>query len=94
MFFTRNEAVLVTRFVFAKNKKIYIIFLFSEVITCVLHLDHMRNKTQYTKTIKRWCDELGIYGRLVFYHRWIFIILQSNENNIKVGVQHEASQYF
>ncbi|XP_064094019.1 RWD domain-containing protein 3-like isoform X3 [Macrobrachium nipponense] len=57
-----------------------------EITTCVLQLDHMRNKSQYTKTIKRWCEELEITGRLLFCQRWIFIILQSCEINIKSQV--------
>lgn len=60
--------------------------------TCVLQLDHMRNKVQYTKTIKRWCDELEILGRLLFCQRWIFIILQSSERNIKTYIQRNKHQ--
>ncbi|XP_068206129.1 RWD domain-containing protein 3-like [Palaemon carinicauda] len=60
--------------------------------TSVLQLDHMRNKSQYTKTIKRWCEELGIVGRLLFCQRWIFIILQSSESNIKTYIQRNKHQ--
>lgn len=63
-----------------------------EIITCVLQLDHMRNKSQYTKTIKRWCEELEITGRLLFCQRWIFIILQSHEINIKTYIQRNKHQ--
>lgn len=50
----------------------------------VLQLDHMRNKTRYVKTIQRWCKELSIVGALVFCLRWIFLILQGDEESIKV----------
>lgn len=63
-----------------------------EPVTCVLQLDHMRNKSQYIKTIKRWCEELGIWGRLFFCHRWIIIILQGNAHNIKTYIQRNKQQ--
>ncbi|XP_045609255.1 RWD domain-containing protein 3 isoform X1 [Procambarus clarkii] len=61
-------------------------------ITCVLHLDHMRNKTRYLKTIKSWCEELDLFGRIIFCVHWIFIILQGNEENMKIYLQRNRTQ--
>ncbi|KAI8465637.1 MAG: hypothetical protein J3K34DRAFT_83786 [Monoraphidium minutum] len=36
----------------------------------------MRSRAMYTKTIRRWCKELGLTGRLVFCHSLILIALQ------------------
>jgi hypothetical protein len=33
----------------------------------LLQLDHMRDRAGYTKTVKRWCTQLGLTGRLIFY---------------------------
>nr|XP_053637037.1 RWD domain-containing protein 3-like [Cherax quadricarinatus] len=61
--------------------------------TCVLHLDHMRNKTKYLKTIKSWCEDLDLFGQIIFYLRWIFIILQGTEENIKMYLQRNRTQF-
>ncbi|XP_042878533.1 RWD domain-containing protein 3-like isoform X2 [Penaeus japonicus] len=58
----------------------------------VLQLDHMRNKARYVKTIQRWCKELAIVGGLIFYLRWIFIILQGDEESIKTYIQRNKTQ--
>ncbi|ROT69598.1 RWD domain-containing protein 3 [Penaeus vannamei] len=58
----------------------------------VLQLDHMRNKTRYVKTIQRWCRDLSIVGGLVFYSRWIFLILQGDEESIKTYIQRNKTQ--
>ncbi|ESP05544.1 hypothetical protein LOTGIDRAFT_99835, partial [Lottia gigantea] len=50
----------------------------------VLHLDHMRAKTQYVKLIKKWTNELSLNGRLIFYNRLILIVLIGDSEDIKV----------
>ncbi|XP_046374794.2 RWD domain-containing protein 3-like [Haliotis rufescens] len=52
-------------------------------VTLMLHLDHMRAKSQYVKTIRRWTAELGLDGRLVFWNRLILILLQGSPSSLK-----------
>lgn len=55
------------------------------VWTYLLHLDHMRSKNKYIKTIERWTSELGLTGRLIFMKRLILILLQGDQKNLKVS---------
>ncbi|GFN77631.1 RWD domain-containing protein 3 [Plakobranchus ocellatus] len=55
----------------------------TNMVTSLLHLDHMRSKTSYTKLIRRWAGELSLTGRLFFCQRAIFILLQGDVKNIK-----------
>ncbi|KAL2089393.1 hypothetical protein ACEWY4_014081 [Coilia grayii] len=48
----------------------------------LLHLDHMRAKTKYIKTIEKFTSELELTGRL-FVGRIIIILLQGVKENIK-----------
>ncbi|XP_054240448.1 RWD domain-containing protein 3 isoform X2 [Indicator indicator] len=41
----------------------------------LLHLDHMRAKTKYVKTVEKWTSDLGLTGRLMFMG-----VLDSSEN--------------
>ena len=50
----------------------------------LLHLDHMRAKTQYIKLIRKWVAELSLKGCLVFCQRLILILLQGPPSSIKV----------
>ena len=50
----------------------------------LLHLDHMRARTQYIKTIERWTSELGLSGRLVFLDSLILLLLEGRPQAIKV----------
>ncbi len=52
--------------------------------TALLHLDHMRAKAKYTKTIQKWTSELNLTGCLVFCDKLILILLQGHQRNIKV----------
>lgn len=52
--------------------------------TVLLHVDHMRAKGKYVKTIHKWVDELGLTGRLLFWEKLILIILQGSPIAIKV----------
>ncbi|XP_067677158.1 RWD domain-containing protein 3-like [Haliotis asinina] len=52
-------------------------------VTLMLRLDHMRAKSQYVKTLKRWTGELGLDGRLVFMNKLILIILQGSQSSLK-----------
>ncbi|CAH1776001.1 unnamed protein product [Owenia fusiformis] len=51
--------------------------------TALLSLDHMRSKTKYIKTIKKWVDQLGLQGRLIFQGKLILILLQGHKESIK-----------
>ncbi|XP_004378828.1 RWD domain-containing protein 3 isoform X1 [Trichechus manatus latirostris] len=49
----------------------------------LLHLDHMRAKTKYIKTVEKWASDLRLTGRLMFMGKIILILLQGDRNNIK-----------
>ncbi|KAJ6658398.1 hypothetical protein lerEdw1_020102 [Lerista edwardsae] len=53
------------------------------VWTALLHLDHMRAKGKYVKTVKKWCTDLSLTGRLMFMGKMILILLQGDRSNIK-----------
>ena len=53
---------------------------------CLLHLDHMRAKSQYVKLIKKWTAELQLKGYLIFCQRLIVILLQGSSTMIKVCI--------
>jgi hypothetical protein len=55
-----------------------------ECRTVLLHLDHMRNRVSYVKTLTCWAKELHVTGRLVFFDRLINIVFQGTDKNIKV----------
>ncbi|XP_037671688.1 RWD domain-containing protein 3 isoform X2 [Choloepus didactylus] len=50
----------------------------------LLHLDHMRAKTKYIKTVEKWASDLRLTGRLMFMGKIILILLQGDRNNIQV----------
>lgn len=50
----------------------------------LLHLDHMRAKTKYVRTVEKWASDLRLTGRLMFLGKIILILLQGDRNNIKV----------
>ncbi|XP_017359280.1 RWD domain-containing protein 3 isoform X2 [Cebus imitator] len=50
----------------------------------LLHLDHMRAKTKYVKTVEKWASDLRLTGRLMFMGKMILILLQGDRNNLKV----------
>ncbi|XP_071606883.1 RWD domain-containing protein 3 isoform X1 [Heliangelus exortis] len=49
----------------------------------LLHLDHMRAKAKYAKTVEKWASDLRLTGRLMFMGKIILILLQGDKNNIK-----------
>lgn len=49
----------------------------------LLHLDHMRAKTKYVRTVEKWASDLRLTGRLMFLGKIILILLQGDRNNIK-----------
>ncbi|XP_060629936.2 RWD domain-containing protein 3 isoform X2 [Anolis sagrei] len=53
------------------------------VWTILLHLDHMRAKGKYVKTVEKWCSDLNLTGRLMFMGKMILILLQGERKNIK-----------
>ena len=61
--------------------------------TCwiLLHLDHMRSKAKYTKTIMKWTKELSLCGRLVFCDKLILILLQGSEQDIKEYISRQKT---
>ena len=55
-----------------------------ELWYALLHLDHMRAKNKYIKTIEKWTSELGLTGHLIFSDKLILILLCGLRQNIKV----------
>ncbi|GFS08470.1 RWD domain-containing protein 3 [Elysia marginata] len=55
----------------------------ANTVTSLLHLDHMRSKSSYTKLIKKWAYELSLVGRLIFCQRLILILLQGDSKDVK-----------
>ncbi|XP_050816950.1 RWD domain-containing protein 3 isoform X2 [Gopherus flavomarginatus] len=51
--------------------------------TILLHLDHMRAKTKYVKTVEKWTSDLRLTGRLMFMGKIILILLQGDRTSIK-----------
>uniref|UniRef100_A0A8C3N3K4 RWD domain-containing protein 3 n=1 Tax=Geospiza parvula TaxID=87175 RepID=A0A8C3N3K4_GEOPR len=49
----------------------------------LLHLDHMRAKAKYVKTVEKWASNLRLTGRLMFMGKIILILLQGDRNSIK-----------
>ncbi|XP_070642160.1 RWD domain-containing protein 3 isoform X2 [Bos indicus] len=49
----------------------------------LLHLDHMRAKAKYVKTVEKWASDLRLTGRLMFMGKIILILLQGDRNDIK-----------
>lgn len=57
-----------------------------EKYLAVISIDHMRQKKKYCKTLASWASELQIFGFLLFYQRWIFLLLQGSKKCVKVSV--------
>ncbi|XP_053098658.1 RWD domain-containing protein 3 isoform X2 [Hemicordylus capensis] len=53
------------------------------VWTVLLHLDHMRAKGRYVKSVEKWCADLRLTGRLMFMGKMILILLQGDRSSIK-----------
>nr|XP_009939471.1 PREDICTED: RWD domain-containing protein 3 [Opisthocomus hoazin] len=49
----------------------------------LLHLDHMRAKARYVKTVEKWTSDLRLTGRLMFMGKIILILLQGDRSNTK-----------
>ena len=67
----------------ASNEKSYCRPNSANIVTALLHLDHMRSKSSYCKLIKKWAVELSLVGRLIFCQRLILILLQGDSKNVK-----------
>uniref|UniRef100_A0A8D2INI8 RWD domain-containing protein 3 n=1 Tax=Varanus komodoensis TaxID=61221 RepID=A0A8D2INI8_VARKO len=51
--------------------------------TVLLHLDHMRAKRKYVKTVEKWCADLKLTGRLMLMGKLILILLQGDRRSVK-----------
>ncbi|XP_051868302.1 RWD domain-containing protein 3 [Pristis pectinata] len=49
----------------------------------LLHLDHMRAKGKYIRSIEKWTSDLRLTGRLMFMGKLILILLQGEKKDIK-----------
>ena len=59
----------------------------SEICTVLLHIDHMRAKAKYIKTLQKWTEEFGLTGMIIFCRTFIFVLLQGHMDCIKVCIQ-------
>ena len=56
---------------------------YHKVYTCIIQLDHMRDKRKYIKIIERWSNDLHINGTIIFYGKTkIFLVLIGEEKNL------------
>lgn len=51
--------------------------------TALVHVDHMRAKTSYTRILRQWASALGLAGRLLFAGRVILLLLQGPRDRVK-----------
>ncbi|XP_019645473.1 PREDICTED: RWD domain-containing protein 3-like [Branchiostoma belcheri] len=58
----------------------------------LLHLDHMRARGKYVKTIVKWTKELSLTGRLLFQERLILILLLGSLQNIKEYITRQRTR--
>ncbi|XP_038048839.1 RWD domain-containing protein 3-like isoform X2 [Patiria miniata] len=49
----------------------------------ILHIDHMRSRVRYIKTLVSWASELSLIGRLLFLHQLILVMLIGSEDCVK-----------
>lgn len=54
--------------------------------TIVAQLDHIRSRTIYMKTLNQWFSELELHGVLIFYRRWIFLLVSGKKHSLQVKV--------
>lgn len=52
--------------------------------TILIQLDHMRSKKTYCNTLLSWWEQLRLYGRIIFYCSYIFLVVQGTKDAIKV----------
>ena len=64
-----------------------------DTFVSIIHLDHMRDKRNYIKTIEAWSNELGIHGAVIFYGKLkVLIVLLGTEVGIKSFNQNLKTQ--
>ena len=51
--------------------------------TCsyLLNIDHMRNRTRYLKYLKQWSNEENLSVSVIFFFKYIFVLLNGLEDN-------------
>lgn len=52
--------------------------------TFLMKIDHMRSPNIYMKYLKQWTDELNITGRVLVIPHEIFILIEGNNEKLKV----------
>lgn len=67
-----------------------------KLVTVVMHLDHMRARNKYVKTIQKWTKSLALVGRLIFFEQKmkpiIIILLQGTVDAVKVGCSNSLAK--
>lgn len=64
----------------------------TELGTYVLQYDHMRNEMKYISILEKWCDELQLSGRLVFFKNIICHILQGPSDSLQIFIKRSRTQ--
>lgn len=49
----------------------------------IILIDHMRQRKKYSGTLASWASELNMNGCLLFYQRWIFLLLEGSKKFVK-----------
>ena len=62
------------------------------ISTYIFQYDHMRNEIKYISTIKKWCNELQLYGRLLFYKNIICHIIQGSSKSCQIFINLSKTQ--
>ncbi|KAI9565794.1 hypothetical protein GHT06_009589 [Daphnia sinensis] len=60
--------------------------------TVIAHLHHIRSRTIYVKTLSQWFRELNLHGVLIYYRRWIFLMVSGNKNNLQLYLKRHRTQ--
>lgn len=59
--------------------------------TVVAQLDHIRSRAIYVKTLSQWFRELNLHAVLVFYRKWIFLMVSGSKDGLQVNITYATS---
>eukprot|EP01084_Bolivina_argentea_P040997 75656_1 len=64
----------------------------TDIGTYILQYDHMRNEIKYISILKKWCNELELVGRLIFYENIICHIIQGTTDSLAIFMKRSKTQ--
>ncbi|GFT41300.1 RWD domain-containing protein 3 [Nephila pilipes] len=50
----------------------------------VILIDHIRQRNKYLKALSSWASDFNILGGVIFCCKWIFLIIQGTQKNVKI----------